>query len=273
MSYRATILGCGSSGGVPRLNGDWGACDPSEPKNARLRCSLLVERSGAGGGFERDGVTSLLVDTSPDMRRQMLNADVRRVDGVLYTHDHADQSHGIDELRVFALTMGARIPVLMDELTGATLIRRFDYCFKAPEGSLYPPILEARPMPTPGEAFEMTGPAGPIAATAFLQNHGPIDSLGFRFGGLAYSSDVVDLPEESFELLEGVDTWIVDALRYKPHRTHAHLDKALEWIDRVRPRRAVLTNLHIDMDYETLKGRLPGGVEPAFDGMQLAFEA
>lgn len=273
---RVTILGSGSSGGVPRFGGpdgtgDWGACDPSEPKNRRSRCSILVQREHERHGFQHDQVTSVLVDTSPDMREQLLAARCSRLDSVLYTHDHADQSHGLDDLRVFALQMRRRIPVYIDEETSGRLLERFSYCFVQPQGSHYPPILDKIDMPPCGEGFAVGGPSGDIPVTAFLQYHGGVDSLGFRFGGpsggIAYSSDVVGLPEESFAALAGVDTWIVDALQYKPHATHAHLELALEWIARVKPARAILTNLHVHMDYQTLKRNLPENVEPAFDGM------
>lgn len=271
---RVTVLGSGSSGGVPRFGGadgagEWGACDPDEPKNRRTRCSILVEREHPEHGFRHDSVTSVLVDTSPDMRAQLLAARCSRLDAVLFTHDHADQCHGIDDLRVFALQMSKRIPVYIDEATSGHLLKRFDYCFEQKPGSYYPPILEKISMPTCGEDFQIEGPAGAIPALAFLQFHGGVNSLGFRFGGVAYSSDVVDLPEESFNALSGVDTWIVDALQYKPHKTHAHLDLTLEWIERVKPKRAILTNLHVHMDYQTLLRELPQGVEPAYDGMQI----
>ncbi|GJL95525.1 MAG: phosphoribosyl 1,2-cyclic phosphodiesterase [Hyphococcus sp.] len=271
-NLRVTILGSGSSGGVPRFGGqdgagDWGACDPGEPKNRRTRCSVLVEKAHPEFGFCHDKVTSVLVDTSPDMRAQLLAAKCSRLDAVLFTHDHADQCHGIDDLRVFALQMRRRIPVYIDDDTAGGLLDRFDYCFTQKPDSLYPAILDKHDMPQMGEAFHIEGPGGAIPAIAFLQDHGPVNSLGFRFGDIAYSSDVVGLPEESFDLLRGVDTWIVDALQYKPHSTHAHLDMALEWIARVKPRRAILTNLHIHMDYQTLRRELPSCVEPAFDGM------
>lgn len=273
-ALRVTILGCGSSGGVPRTGGangagEWGACDPSEPKNRRTRCSILIERATADGEFPRDGVTSILVDTSPDMRTQLLKAKCARLDAVFFTHDHADQSHGIDDLRVFALNMQQRIPVYIDDTTAGEILRRFDYCFKQKPGSLYPAILKKTDMPPSGEPFAVAGPSGVIPCTAFMQYHGGVNSLGFRLGNIAYSSDVVGLPDESFRILDGVDTWIVDALQYKPHASHAHLDLTLEWIARVKPRCAILTNLHIHMDYQSLQRILPDGVEPAFDGMEL----
>lgn len=268
---RVTILGSGSSGGVPRFGGAdgegaWGDCDPAEPKNRRTRCSALFERAGEGG-FDHSTNTSVLVDTSPDMRQQLLNAKCSRLDAVLYTHDHADQTHGIDDLRVFALAMRQRIPVYIDEATSGVLLKRFDYCFAQTPGSMYPAILERYEMPENGRAFSIDGPGGPMPVTPFLQRHGAVDSLGFRIGDIAYSSDVVDLPDESFDVLRGVNVWIVDALQYKPHKTHAHLEKTLSWIKRVQPKKAVLTNMHVQMDYQTLRRELPDGVEPAYDGM------
>ncbi len=273
-NIRVTILGSGSSGGVPRFGGpdgagEWGACDPKEPKNRRTRCSILVEKAHPDFGFMPGKMTSILVDTSPDMRAQLLAAKCARLDAVLFTHDHADQCHGIDDLRVFALRMRRRMPVYIDDDTAGSLLDRFDYCFTQKPGSMYPAILEKHDMPDLGQVFDIDGPSGAISVQAFLQHHGSVNSIGFCIGNFAYSSDVVGLPDESFDLLSGVDTWIVDALQYKPHATHAHLDMTLEWIKRVKPRRAVLTNLHIHMDYQTLRRELPPGVEPAYDGMIL----
>ena len=271
---RVTVLGSGSSGGVPRFGGEdgtgyWGDCDPDEPKNRRTRCSILVERAHPKFGFQHDKTTAVLVDTSPDMRAQLLAAKRSRLDGVLFTHDHADQSHGIDDLRVFAIAMRQRIPVYYDAETSGELLNRFRYCFEQQPGSPYPAILDARQMPKCGESFNVDGPAGPIDVLPFLQFHGSVNSLGFRFGSIAYSSDVVDMPEESFDDLANLDLWIVDALQYKPHGTHAHLDLTLEWIERLKPKRTVLTNMHVSMDYNTLKANLPDGVEPGFDGLQI----
>jgi phosphoribosyl 1,2-cyclic phosphate phosphodiesterase len=261
-----TILGCGSSGGVPRLggadgSGSWGACDPLNPKNRRRRCSILVKRESV------QGTTTLLVDTSPDLRQQLLDARASAVDGVIITHDHADQLHGIDDLRLVFHVMHRRVDMYSDEETMREMRHRFRYCFETPQGGVYPPILNARILSEPFREFTIAGAGGPIPVLPFWQEHGPIRSLGLRFGGLAYSSDVNGLPEEAFDALEGIDCWIVDALRYTPHPTHANVETALAWISRVKPRRAVLTNLHLDLDYETLKGELPAGVEPAYDGM------
>jgi len=254
-----TVLGCGSSGGVPRADGDWGVCDKDEPKNRRSRCSLLVRRKGEGTQ------TTVLVDTSPDLREQAIAAEIRRIDAVLFTHDHADQVHGIDDLRAFFLRQRARIPAWMDAPTRAVLHDRFRYIFENTGG--YPAILTAHDLPGYGVPFEIDGPSGAIPVNTFDQEHGHIRCVGYRFGPVAYSPDVNGLPEDAFEALAGVDTWIVDALRHTPHPTHAHLERTLDWIARVKPRRAILTNMHIDMDYNSLRAQLPPGVEPAFDGM------
>jgi len=256
-----TILGCGSSGGVPRADGNWGVCDPAEPRNRRRRCSMLVRRHGE----DAPAPTTVVIDTSPDFREQAISATIQRLDGLLFTHDHADQTHGLDDVRAFALNQRARIPAWMDDATWARLDHRFNYIFHSHGG--YPAICDLRPMPGLGVRFEVDGPSGPIPAIAFDQEHGEIRSLGFRIGDVAYSPDVNGLPESAFDALEGIDTWVVDALRYTPHPTHAHLARTLEWIDRVQPRRAILTNMHIDMDFNRLRAELPDNVEPAFDGM------
>jgi phosphoribosyl 1,2-cyclic phosphate phosphodiesterase len=264
------ILGCGSSGGVPRLGGpdeagNWGVCDPTNPKNRRRRCSILVKRiSGAGE-------TRVLVDTSPDMREQLLDARIGRLDAVLITHDHADQTHGMDDLRAITLNARKRTDVWADRTNWVSLMIKFGYCFVQPEGSDYPPILNAHEIPEPFQPFAISGEGGEVPVLAFGQGHGRVRSLGFRFGRIAYSSDVDDLDEAAFTALAGVECWIVDALRRTPHPSHAHLEKTLSWIARVKPKRAVLTNMHLDMDYETLKRELPAGVEPAFDGQKLDF--
>ena len=267
-TLRVRILGCGSSGGVPRLGGpdeagNWGACDPKNPKNRRRRCSLLVRRVSG------NGETRVLVDTSPDLREQLLDARIGFLDGVLLTHDHADQTHGMDDLRAIALNAKKRTDVWADKPTWTSMMAKFGYCFVQPEDSDYPPILNAHEIHEPFRPFAISGPGGKVQALAFAQGHGRVRSLGFRFGALAYSSDVDNLDEEAFAALEGVECWIVDALRHTPHPSHAHLEKTLWWIERVRPRRAILTNMHLDMDYEALKRELPAGVEPAFDGMSL----
>lgn len=265
---RVTILGCGSSGGVPRVGGDWGACDPREPKNRRTRGSLLIERwrdgEGPGHGSGKGEATTLLIDTSPDLREQLLGASVRRLDAVIYSHDHADQVHGLDDVRALAIRMRRRIPTYTDAPTRASLERRFRYIFHGEGG--YPAILDLREDIAPHRPLTIDGPGGPVTLTPLAQDHGGTPSLGFRCGRFAYSNDVVSLPRETLDALDGLDLWIVDALRYTPHPTHAHVARALEWIDALKPRRAVLTNLHVDLDYATLRGELPAGVEPAYDG-------
>jgi phosphoribosyl 1,2-cyclic phosphate phosphodiesterase len=258
-TLEVTILGSGSSGGVPRADGNWGVCDPAEPKNARSRCSLLVRRKGEGAE------TSLVVDTSPDLRLQFVAAEVKRLDAVLLSHDHADQLHGIDDVRAFFLRQGARIPCHIDEVTEARVMQRFDYIFQTIGG--YPAICDIVRTPQHGIPWTVEGPSGAIPVATFEQDHGEIDSVGYRFGDVAYSSDVVRLSDEAFEALQGLDVWIVDALRYRPHPTHANVETALRWIEQVKPKRAILTNLHIDLDYRTLAAELPLGVEPAYDGL------
>ena len=258
--YRFTILGCGSSGGVPRLGGHWGDCDPDNPKNRRRRCSMLVERDGP------EGTTSVLIDTSPDLRSQLLDTGTGRLDGVVYTHSHADHVHGIDDLRMIVFNMKSRLPVWADGDTQNALLSRFGYAFVQPEGSPYPPILDLH---TIKGDVTIDGAGGPITFTPFEVNHGSIEALGFRIGGLAYLPDVAEIPDAAWPALEGLDIFVVDALRRTPHPTHAHLDKALEWIARAKPTRAVLTNMHIDLDYETVNAETPDHVTPAFDLMEL----
>jgi phosphoribosyl 1,2-cyclic phosphate phosphodiesterase len=263
MTLRLTILGCGSSAGVPRVGVGWGACDPSNPRNRRRRCSVLVERTVAEGA-----ATSILIDTTPDLRDQLLGADVRRLDAVLYTHEHADHIHGIDDLRPLVILMRRRIPVYADRITSEVLQMRFGYCFQAPAGSGYPPILDMHHLKH-GASTIIPGPGGPVEALPFRMIHGDIEALGFRFGKIAYAPDVSTMPEESFGYLEGLDVLILDALRYTPHPTHFSVAEALAVIERVKPKRAILTNLHTDLDYETLRRELPPGIEPAYDGLQI----
>ena len=258
-----TILGCGSSGGVPRLGGDWGDCDPTNPKNRRRRCSLLIEQTGA------EGTTRVLIDTTPDMRDQLLDAGVGVLDAVVYTHSHADHMHGIDDLRQVVFNLRRRLPVWADGPTQEALLSRFGYAFVQPADSPYPPILDLYAMDGP---ITVTGEGGPITLSPFRAEHGSMDALGFRIGPLAYLPDAVAIPEESWPLLDGLDCWIVDALRRKPHPTHAHLAMTLEWISRAKPARAVLTNMHIDLDYATLQAELPPHIEPAFDGMTVTYD-
>ncbi|MBB5516455.1 phosphoribosyl 1,2-cyclic phosphate phosphodiesterase [Rubricella aquisinus] len=258
-----TILGCGSSGGVPRLGGIWGDCDPNNPRNTRRRCSMLVER------FDGGAVTRVLIDASPDLRAQLLDAGVGWLDGVVFTHEHADHVHGLDDLRMVVFNRRARLPVWADADTSASLINRFGYAFVQPPGSDYPPILELNGIYGP---FEVNGPGGPILFEPFEVEHGRIDALGFRIGELAYLPDVSAMRDEAWAMVNGVDTWVVDALRRTPHPSHSHLEQTLEWIARAQPRRAVLTNMHIDLDYETVRDETPDHITPAYDMMQLTFD-
>jgi phosphoribosyl 1,2-cyclic phosphate phosphodiesterase len=251
---RVTILGCGPSGGVPLIGNDWGECDPANPRNRRRRASILLE----------DGGALILVDASPDMRLQLLDAGVSRLDAILFTHAHADHCHGIDEVRALNRAMGQPIPIHAAPATLAELKQRFSYIFRpsdpAAGAAFYKPSL----IPTVIEGpFEVAR----VRVVPFVQNHGFGTTLGFRFGALAYSTDVVGLDEPAFAALEGVETWIVDCYRRTPHPTHSHLARTLEWIACVRPKRAILTHMDVDLDYETLRRELPAGVEPAHDGM------
>lgn len=260
MSLSLTILGCGSSGGVPRVAQGWGACDPTNPRNRRRRCAALVSREAP------QGRTLALVDTGPDMRDQLIEAGVAHLDGVMLSHEHADHTHGIDDLRPIAIATHKRVDVHMDDATSRVMRHRFAYIFESPPGSSYPPIVNEKRL-TAGETCVVEGQGGPIEATPFDLEHGDITALGFRFGALAYTPDLNGVPAQSRRFLDDLEVWVIDALRYTRHPSHFSLDEALAWIEMVKPRRAVLTNLHTDLDYETLRRRLPNGVVPAYDGM------
>ncbi|MEM9354959.1 MAG: MBL fold metallo-hydrolase [Pseudomonadota bacterium] len=260
MTIRCTILGCGASGGVPRVGGDWGACDKHNSKNRRLRCAALFEK------HDGDKSTSILIDTGPDIRAQMLSAGIRKTDAVLYTHEHADHTHGIDDLRFLAYRMRNRIEVWANTRTRESLTTRFAYCFAGGGQKDYPPILVANTIHPP-EPITITGDAGPIKVIPIAQDHGHIPSLGFRIGNIAYSPDISGFQDGAEELLQGLDVWIVDALRYQPHVSHFSVDQALEWIKILKPKRAILTHLNVELDYDTLCNELPAGVEPAYDGL------
>ncbi|WP_289033724.1 MBL fold metallo-hydrolase [uncultured Roseibium sp.] len=257
-----TILGCGSSGGVPRIGNDWGACDPLNPKNRRLRCSLLVERTSTSGK------TTVLIDTGPDLRQQMLEHEVQNVDAVLYTHAHADHLHGIDDLRMFAIRYRRKVPVYMDEATHVRAQSAFGYCFTTPAGSSYPPILE-RILLADQKTVTIVGEGGPIGFLPIEVQHGDIKSLGFRFENIAYLPDVSDIPLSARGGFEDLDVWILDCLRSDPHPSHFNLADALAWADDLKPRQTILTDLHNDLDYEQLRSKLPKSVIPAYDGMVL----
>ena len=260
---RFTILGCGSSGGVPRLGGNWGDCDPKNPRNNRQRCSLLIERES------ETGATRVLIDTSPDMRNQLLNAGVGSLDGVLYTHSHADHVHGLDDLRMIVFNMRKRIEVWADQATQNNLIERFKYAFVQPDDSPYPPILNLN---TLDGITKLYGDGGPINFVPFQVKHGNVNALGFRIGPLVYLPDVSEMSKEAWEEVKKAKCWILDALRRNPHPSHSHLENSLEWIKISGIDKAILTNMHVDLDYETLIKETPKNVEPAFDGMVLDFE-
>lgn len=263
MSLTVTILGCGSSGGVPRVGGDWGVCDPANPKNRRRRCSVLLQKTIPAG------TTTVLIDTSPDMREQMLSANVTHLDGAWFTHEHADHTHGIDELRGYFLRQRQKIPVWADRGTGEMLVSRFAYCFTTMPGSDYPPILEVRSIDAPQE-ITTTGAGGTISGTPFNVQHGHIQALGFRVGNMAYTPDVNGIPEAAIPHLQNLDVWIIDALRYTKHISHFSLPETLAWIERMKPKRAIITNMHVDLDFATLQRELPENIEPAFDGMTIS---
>lgn len=255
---KVTILGCGGSDGVPMIGGadgrgDWGDCDPENPRNRRFRPSILVE----------EGDCALLVDASPDLKQQMLENRLRRVTAVAFTHEHADHTHGIAELRRLATLNQRPMDAWGSQITMDLLQKRFPYAFEPLPGSPYPAILSARVFDGP---FEVGG----IQVTPFDQDHGfGVVTSGFRFGAIAYTTDATDLDAAAFDALDGVDTWIVDCQQMAPHPTHSHLGKTLAWIDRVRPRRAILTHMGPELDYAALAARCPNGIEPAYDGMVL----
>ncbi|HUX80129.1 MAG TPA: MBL fold metallo-hydrolase [Alphaproteobacteria bacterium] len=249
---RITILGCGASEGVPIITGRWGECDPYNPKNRRSRASIVVEK----------GETTLLVDTSPDLRTQWLNTGLQKLDAVLYTHDHADHTHGINDLRPFTYQSKMPLPIYGDAETINSMKKRFYYAFPLEEvvPDIYRPFLSPNVIEGP---FQL----GNVSVTPFKQAHGYSTTLGYRFEKVAYSTDVVDLDEAAFKILEGIEVWIVDCISREPRISHSHLTKTLEWIARVRPRQAYLTHMSLQLDYDALMKELPKGVEPAYDGL------
>lgn len=263
---RFTVLGCGSSPGVPRITGDWGACDPANPKNRRMRTAALIERISQNGGK-----TTVVIDTGPDFRAQMLMAEVRRIDAVVYTHPHADHIHGIDDLRGYVLEQRHLIGIHADDFTMLRLREAFGYCFETPPGSSYPPILRphlidhARPVVIEGEG-------GALTLEPLPQIHGDITSLGFRVGPLAYCPDVSDFPAATAERLHGLDLLVIDALQRRTHPSHLSLGQAMEWIARLAPKKAVLTHMHVPLDYAEVMAEMPDHIEPAYDGMVLEFD-
>ncbi len=265
MTLRVTILGCGSSGGVPRPGSGWGACDPANPLNRRRRCSILIERVG------RRGVTSVLVDTGPDLREQLIAARVEHLDAVILTHEHADHTHGIDDLRPLVLHMRRVADIHMNARTHAMMTERFRYIFEQAPGSGYPPIAVAHEL-AEDRALTINGEGGPLEILPFSVPHGDIEALALKVGGLVYMPDVSDIPPRFHALMVNLDVWIIDALRHRPHPTHFSLDEALAWLDRIKPRHGVLTNLHTDLDHAELLRRAPVGVRPAHDGMTITLD-
>lgn len=248
---KITVLGCGSSGGVPLIGNNWGNCDPSNPRNRRSRPSILVEEAD----------TILLVDTSPDMREQLLACELKTLSAVLYTHAHADHCHGIDNLRSVNWLVQKPIPVYASKETLSELVRRFDYIFNDPNlGCFNKPSLIPHEI---SNALQL----GNINVSPVIQKHGNSNTLGYRFNDFAYSTDVSDLDEKAFQALSGVKVWVVDCVREKLHPSHAHLVRTLEWIERVKPERAYLTHMDQSLDYAYLADKLPAGVEPAYDGL------
>jgi phosphoribosyl 1,2-cyclic phosphate phosphodiesterase len=246
------MLGCGPSTGVPAIGPDWGACNPADPRNRRRRASLLLECRGK----------TVLIDTSPDLREQLLDAKIRRIDAVVLTHAHADHLHGIDDLRAVNRLMNQAIALFADAASLAEVKQRFGYALTPvpPGGMFFKPTLEPHEI---AGAFSAAG----LPIAPFRQDHGYSTTLGLRIGALGYSTDVVELDDAAFAALAGVELWIVDCLRYEPHPTHSHLEKTLGWIERVKPRRAILTHLDRQLDYAQLAAQLPPGVEPGQDGL------
>ena len=255
---RFTILGCGSSGGVPRLGGHWGNCDPNNVRNFRKRCSLLIQR------FENNNVTNVLIDTTPDMRQQLLDAKIGKLDAVIYTHEHADHLHGLDDLRMIVINMQKRLPVFASKQTKNSILERFGYAFKTPKGSPYPPILDMNDLT---ETLEIQGAGGPIKFTSFDVDHGNILVSAIKVNDVLYTPDISKVRNDTE--LRDLDYWILDSLRYKPHPSHVNLEQALGLIDRYKPKKAILTNLHVDLDYLTLLNETPDNVVPAHDGLQI----
>jgi phosphoribosyl 1,2-cyclic phosphate phosphodiesterase len=266
---RVTILGCGGSGGVPLLGGrdgggEWGDCDPAEPRNRRTRTAAMIQGPGRDG---RAG-ERLLVDAGPDLRQQMLACRIGTFDSVLFTHAHADHILGIDDIRQVNRTLGRAIDAWGTRTTLQKLDDRFDYAFIGPTEFFFRPALEPKRIAY-GERFETAG----LTVEVFRQDHGVMDTLGLRVGSFAYSTDVVNLPEESLAALQGLDTWVVGCFQHRPHHVHANLDRVLDWVKQLRPRRTVLTHMGPAMDYRSLLRDLPPGIEPGFDGMVLEVPA
>ncbi|KXG86611.1 MBL fold metallo-hydrolase [Agrobacterium bohemicum] len=264
---RFTILGCGSSPGVPRINGDWGACDPANPKNQRMRAAFMVQQLAPGGG-----VTTVVIDTGPDLRAQLIAAKVSHIDAVLYTHAHADHLHGIDDLRGYFISSRERIPIYADPTTMQRIRDGFPYCLETPQGSSYPPIVISHTIDNLSADVAINGAGGMIHFKPHMQQHGDTHSLGFRIGNVGYCTDVSDFPPETVSKLGGLDVLIIDTLQYRYHPSHLSLEQSLTWIEKLAPKRAILTHMHTPLDYDTVMRETPSHVEPAYDQMQFEFE-
>lgn len=262
-----TILGCGSSPGVPRINGDWGACDPANPKNVRTRAAFLVQQFAPDGG-----VTTVVIDTGPDLRAQMIGAKVEHIDAVLYTHAHADHLHGIDDLRGYFISSRKRIPIYADPATMQRIRDGFPYCLETPPGSSYPPIVEAHVIQNMEDEIEIAGAGGAIRFKPHMQQHGDSHSLGFRIGDIAYCTDVSDFPTESVAGLMDLDILVIDTLQYRFHPSHLSLEQSLEWIAKLRAKRAILTHMHTPLDYDIVMRETPDHVEPGYDLMHFEID-
>lgn len=257
-----TLMGCGSSPGVPRPNGDWGNCDPKNPKNRRTRPSLLVERFGP------EGVTRVVIDTGPDFRAQMIRSEAWTLDAVLYTHAHADHIHGIDDIRSYFIDRRSRIPVYAEAQTIERLYEGFRYIFETPEGSSYPAIAKIQEIKA-GDKITIDGKGGPIEAQCFHLTHGDLTILGYRFGNFAYCTDTSAIPECTNQYLQNLDVLVIDALQYRAHPSHFSVDQAVAEIQHIAPKRAILTHMHVPLDYETLRQELPEMIEPGYDGFKI----
>lgn len=264
---RFTILGCGSSPGVPRINGDWGDCNPDNPKNQRTRAAFMVEQIAPDGG-----TTTVVIDTGPDLRTQLIAAKVTHIDAVLYTHAHADHLHGIDDLRGFFISTRKRIPIYADVATMQRIRDGFPYCLETPPGSNYPPIVEPHLIEDLDAPITITGEGGAISFGPHMQQHGDTHSLGFRIGSVAYCTDVSDFPADSVLKLSGLDVLVIDTLQYRYHPSHLSMEQSLEWIGKLRPRRAILTHMHTPLDYDIVMRETPEHVEPGYDQMQFELE-
>jgi phosphoribosyl 1,2-cyclic phosphate phosphodiesterase len=266
VSYRRrfTILGCSSSPGVPRITGDWGACNPRNPRNRRTRAAFLIEQIAPDGGM-----TTVVIDTGPDFREQMIRAGVSSIDAVLYTHAHADHIHGMDDLRGYFHNSHRRIPIHADRPTMDRIREGFGYCLETPPGSNYPPIVRPILIENIEKPFKIDGPGGKITFRPHRQQHGEIQSLGFRIGNFAYCSDISDFGPEAVANLQNLDVLIIDALQYHFHPSHLSLEQSLGWIETLKPKRAILTHMHTPLDYDTVMAETPDHVEPAYDQMQI----